>query len=133
MLALIQTGTIMEYRIATTLLGLGKRGKETYVTPGTERVEGQEGSEVRSVVIGFVIAEVVFYILIGTLSAYLSWSSNASIGWNPVFCFIFSLIAFFCAILYLISHILFKMDLLYALKVIRQVVRPIMTPAAAMI
>lgn len=74
--------------------------------------------------VAFVVAEVVFYVLIGSLSAYLSWSSNAYIGWNPVFCFIFALFSFIFAGSYLLGHVIFKLDLLAALREFRRAVVP---------
>lgn len=63
-----------------------------------------------------VIAEVAFYIIIGGFASWLSWTSNSSIGWHPVFCVIFSILSFFFAGSYLIGHLLFKLDLLSALR-----------------
>lgn len=127
----------MEYRIGALLSGkgvgdgtvighLGKKaglGKESFDDKsrhGDQTSQESQASEVRGITglaIAFFIIEIVFYILIGSIAAYLSWTSNASIGWHPAFCVLFSIIAFFCAATYIIGHVLFKLDLLSALKV----------------
>lgn len=71
----------------------------------------------------FVILEVAVYILIGGFASWLSWSSNASIGWHPVFCVIFSIFAFIFAGSYLLGHLLFKVDLLFALRAAKGLLR----------
>lgn len=120
----------MEYRIVTQIMGMGKaREKEKQaLQPHQSRTEPYIDTSPgpKSIILAYVIAEVAFYVLIGTLAATLSWTSNASIGWHPGFCFIFALVSFFFAGMYLISHFLFKQDLLSAL---RRVIRMLPPPA----
>lgn len=78
----------------------------------------------------WVIIELVFYTVIGGFAAWLSWNSNSSIGWHPVFCVIFSILAFFCAGTYLTGHLLFKLDLLLALRAGKSLLSSSSTPRA---
>lgn len=71
-----------------------------------------------------VIAELVFYVIIGGFASWLSWTSNSSIGWNPVFCVIFSILAFFFAGTYLMGHLIFKLDLLLTLRAVKSLLSP---------
>lgn len=102
----------MEYRMTTLLMGMHKRAT----------TEPYADDPVRTVVLANVIAEVAFYVVIGTLAAYLSWSTNAMIGWHPGVCFVFSLVAFFFAGIYLISHVLFKLDMIAAFGVLKAMI-----------
>lgn len=67
------------------------------------------------------VAELVIYIILGSLSAWLSWTSNTTVGWHPIFRVIFSIFAFIFSLTYVLSHVMFKLDLLSALHLARSV------------
>lgn len=67
-----------------------------------------------------IVLEIVFYVLLGSGAAYLSWTSNSSIGWHPIFCVLFAIMAFVFSGTYIFSHVLFKLDLLSALTLLRR-------------
>lgn len=66
-----------------------------------------------------LVAELVLYILLGSLSAWLSWTSNTTLGWHPLFRVIFAIFAFIFSVTYVLSHIVFKLDILAALRLAR--------------
>lgn len=117
----------MEFRIASmasTLFNPRSQpstagNKETYASDTYSDSPGLTSFTPLAVV--FLIAEIVFYVILGSAAAYLSWTSNSSIGWHPIFCVIFALIAFVCSASYLTSHVLFKLDLLSALSALKVV------------
>lgn len=125
----------MEYRIATSLLGLGREKTKTNKNEPYSDPDPGPGPPAASpgpspVELALIVAEIVFYLLIGSFSAYLSWSSNASIGWHPLFCFLFAVVAFVCAFLYIFSHALFKLDMLAAVRSIRLASTTLPTPSS---
>lgn len=77
-----------------------------------------------------VVAEIAFYILIGGFASYLSWTANASLGWHPILLVIFSILAFIFAGTYLIGHLIFKLDLLIALRAAKGLMGNRNTPRA---
>lgn len=70
-----------------------------------------------------IAAELIVYVILGSFAAWLSWTSNTSIGWHPVFCVIFAIFAFMCSGSYLFSHLVFKLDLLHAVRAAKSLVQ----------
>lgn len=121
----------MEYRLATTAAALfapkTRSDKETYA--GSQDANTVASFTAFAVVL--IIVEIVFYIVLGSLAAYLSWTSNTTIGWHPAMCVIFALIAFVCSSIYISGHILFKIDLLSAITALKVVSRVVQAPRSS--
>jgi hypothetical protein len=62
------------------------------------------------------IVSVVFLILFGVPAAYLSWTSNTTVGWHWGFKLVFALFAFTFGLTYLVAHLLHKLDLLMLVR-----------------
>ena len=56
-------------------------------------------------------------LLFGVFAVWLSWSSNSVAGYNIALKILFAIFAFLFGFFYIISHIMFKLDLLNALKI----------------
>lgn len=91
---------------------------DSFSTPYDPSAYSGSGSHLFSITaICLVIAEGLIYLLLGSLAAWLSWTSNASISWHPLMRVLFSLFAFVFSASYIVGHVLFKLDLLSALRV----------------
>lgn len=58
----------------------------------------------------------LYTVVLGVPAVYLSWSSNTKVGWHPVLKVPLALLSFLFAIAYIMNHIFFKLDILYALR-----------------
>jgi membrane-anchored protein YejM (alkaline phosphatase superfamily) len=65
----------------------------------------------------WLIIEIILGVVFGVFAVWLSWSSNSVAGYNIALKILFAIFAFLFGFLYIISHIMFKLDLLNALKI----------------
>jgi uncharacterized membrane protein len=58
----------------------------------------------------------IFMLPFSIVAVYYSWTSNSLIEWDNFSKFVFAFFAFFWPIIYLINHLLHKVDLLNAIR-----------------
>lgn len=73
----------------------------------------EDGTAVKWTYFTWVVFAVmlVFDVVFGVFSAYLSWSSNGLVGWNVYWKTFFSFFAFITGISYVWGYLIFKLDL----------------------
>jgi hypothetical protein len=68
-----------------------------------------------------VIVLSLLWLAFGGWAVYLSWTSNTMLDWHPAAKVIFAIFAFMSSISYLLTHLINKLDLVYALRALRVV------------
>lgn len=107
------------YLIKSTLTKLSNAEKfETTTTVTTTEVTKNnttntppaEGFAIFGIIIMIVVF--IFTVIIGGYSAYLSWYANTLIEWGTGYKVLFSFFAFLSGVSYLLSYLIYKLDLL---------------------
>jgi hypothetical protein len=76
-----------------------------------DRHERKSGMQIFWLVINIILA-----VIFGVIGAWLSWSSNSVIGYHIALKILFAIFAFLFGLMYVIIHLIFKLDLLSAIK-----------------
>ena len=81
----------------------------------------KEGFETESdsmppIVLFIWVGVVCLLVIVGCLSAYLSWTSNTVCGWNPLFKTIYAIFAFMFGTNYLCIYVVNRLDAIILLK-----------------
>lgn len=102
--------------MADTLIAqlLTKSVKEKFTKKNKEEFATIEASAESSVV-GWIIWSIIV-IPLGAFAAYLSWDANTLVEWDTIPKVIFSFFAFLTGISYLISYVIYKYDMVIALR-----------------